>query len=450
MNTRYSSRRRFLATSTGLTSAVTYGFQRGVASPNNTIRLGIIGCGGRAKQLLALLVKRTDIEFVTVCDVDQSKYAPITSLIEDATGKVPKREQDFRRMLDDADIDAVLITTGPNWHSLATIWACQAGKDVFVEKPLSLTLHEGRMAAEAARKYQRVVQVGTQTQSAPDYRAAVEYVRSGKLGEVHLLRAMEYSGYHAYQQPPQGISAAPPDGLDWDMYCGPAEKLPFASGTWWRSHYIYGYGTLDHACHQMDLARGFISDLAPHMAFSSGGIHHRADGRTSPDSHFITIEFDRVTIQAQYMKWCGQTTTPFHTFDPSGNFPNWAMQNGVSVIGSRGILFTGRHGAGWQVYQRKGKSQFVEASYPQVERGIVESGHLNNWLECLRSRKKTNADIEHAHRSISLLHIANASFEAGCRKLDFDAKLETFTNLPEANKYLKRSGRGPWIIPDRV
>jgi predicted dehydrogenase len=393
-------------------------------------------------------LKRSDTAVKYVCDADKSKLGDISTMIEEMTGKAPQQVQDFRQALDDPDVDAMLIATGHNWHALATIMACQAGKDVYVEKPMSLTLWEGRKAVEAARKYNRVVQVGTQTRSAPDFKEALEYVHSGKLGTVRLLRGQEFSGYRAKDQKPQGKNAPVPDSLDYDMWCGPSPKASYWPGNWWQGHWDYSLGLGDHAAHQLDILRAFVAEPYPKSVFCAGGVIHAKDGRETPDSLYMVFEYDQLSIVHQCGNWFGHMRTPFHPGSEALEHRRWALKNHIELLGTEGILFTGRHGAGWQVFQREGREQSVVASSPQHPNPL--DLHLDNFMECVRTRKRPNADVEEAHLSMVLVHIANAAHRAGNLKLRFDGETETFVDAPEANKYLKRTGRAPWIIPEQV
>ena len=231
-----SSRRHFLKTSAGLTAGAgaalaaakpaTAASAKRISGANDRIRVGLIGCGGMGRTDLEDCLAIAGAECVALCDVDQSHIAEAQEKVLDAVSqKAELRTQDFRHVLDRKDIDAVIVATPDHWHAIPTVMACQAGKDVYVEKPLALTIAEGRVMVEAARKYDRVVQMGTQQRSAPHYRDAVDYVKSGKLGKIRLVRTWAYLDWKG--ELAKVADAQPPAAVDYDLWLGPAPKRPF-------------------------------------------------------------------------------------------------------------------------------------------------------------------------------------------------------------------------------
>ncbi len=218
------NRRGFLKSSIGAATSLSVLPARGSSAAQNKVVLGIMGVGGRGRALLTSLVKRSDVKIKYICDADTRCYGPAAEIIVEGHDYKPKFVQDFRKILDDPEVDAIVIATSDRWHALATIVACQAGKDVYVEKPLSLSIWDGRKMVEAARRYRRIVQVGAQSRSAPYTEKAAEYIRSGKLGDIHLARVflMQESG------PIQVADVqSVPEGLDYDLWCGPSPMLPY-------------------------------------------------------------------------------------------------------------------------------------------------------------------------------------------------------------------------------
>jgi len=412
---------------------------------NERINIGVIGLGNRGTTLTKYFLNNPEVEISYLCDVNRNKFASAAALVDDARGTIPKRVQDFREMLADDDVNAVVVATGHNWHALATIWSCQAGKDVYVEKPMSLTLFEGWKMVEAARKYERIVQVGSQTSSATYYQDALDYVRLGRLGQILLVRTQVMERSAKTPQPKPGQQAAVPEGLDWDMWCGPAPLREYWPGNWWWRRWDYSSGGLtDHAAHQMAMVRAFLNVAHPKSVYCTGGVFHHKDRREQPDSQYAVFEYEKQNVVFQGCHWSPYFVTPFHTLATRDGYPDWLRANRIEVLGTDAMLLIGRHGAGWQVYA-KGDTPVAGAF---GRRG--DEAHVANFLECVRTRKKPNADVEEAHQAMSLMHIANASLRVGGRKLMFDAKSETFVNDNEANKFLKRSGRAPWLIPDKV
>ena len=234
----HQSRRNFLRQSIGITGVGASGYltstrplEAGPAAPaevlgaNDRILVGLIGCGGRGRRILEHSLKVDKVRCVALCDVDDEQTGKALRSVETAAGPTPLQTRDFRQVLDMKELDAVIVGTPDHWHALQTVMACQAGKDIYVEKPLSLNIQEGRIMVRAARLYQRVVQVGTQQRSAPQFAQAVEYVKSGQLGRIRLARAWAYLDWKAAT--PKAPDGPPPDRVDYDLWLGPARRRPF-------------------------------------------------------------------------------------------------------------------------------------------------------------------------------------------------------------------------------
>ncbi len=414
------------------------------ASPNEKVLIGVMGLGGRGSYLAQAFAKRKDTEIVWLCDADSRRLDGACKAVEAAQGRVPRLGQDFRRILDDPKVNVLINATPDHWHALGSILACQAGKDVYVEKPMAYNVWEGRKMIEAAQKYQRVVQVGMQSRSAPYAKEAAEYIKSGKLGEVYLVRVFNLM-QHPLMKP--GPEQPPPAGFDYDLWCGPAARLPYRPGFYWLNMAEYSCGPIPgDAVHQLDLARFILGDPAcPDTVVQSGGIHVLRDGRDTPDTQFATFEYGKLTIQFEGALWTPyMKKTPMAVRD-TDQLPNWTFNSTkIEVLGTRGFMFMGRHGDGWQVFNEEGES--IIASSPKQS----DQEHQDNFIECVRSRRRPNAPADQGHYSVLLCHLANVSFRVGNKKLAFDAKAETFVGAPEANRYLKRAYRAPWMIPDSV
>lgn len=437
--------------SIGAATTFTVLSQANSAAANNKVVLGIMGVGGRGRALLASLVKRADIKIKYICDADTRCYGPAAEIVIEGHDYKPKFVQDFRKMLDDPEIDAIVIATSDRWHALATIMACRAGKDVYVEKPLSLCIWDGRKMVEAARKYNRVVQVGTQSRSAPYTDKALEYLRSGKLGDVRLARVflMQESG------PISVADVQPvPEGLDYDLWCGPSPMLPYRPGIWfWRLWDFYvGYIMAD-MIHQVDLARYLVEKTYPDTVCNAGGVYHFDDGREQPDTQFTIFEFGKLTMLFEASLWSPYMHRIVHLKDTT-KFPDWPFcATKVEICGTKGFMCFGRHGGGWQVFEGDPsvrQSKAVVSEPAKLKFGSIIDEHFEDFINCIRTRKKPKADIEEAHLSMLLCHLANISYRVGNRKLKFDGATERFVNDTEANKYLKANYRKPWIVPEEV
>jgi len=444
-------RRGFLKGSVGAATAFTFLPAGRASAAANKVVLGIMGVGGRGRALLTSLVKRSDIMIKYICDADSRCYGPAAEIVIEGHDYKPEFVQDFRKMLDDPQVDAIIIATSDRWHALATIMACQAGKDVYVEKPLSLSIWDGRKMVEAARKYRRIVQVGTQSRSAPYTEKAAEYIRSGKLGDVHLARVflMQESG------PIQVADVQPvPEGLDYDLWCGPSPMLPYRPGIWfWRLWDFYvGYIMAD-MIHQIDLARYLIGRDYPETVCSAGGVYYFDDGREQPDTHFATFEFDKLTLLFEASLWSPYMHRIVHLKDQS-KFPDWPFcATKVEICGTKGFMCFGRHGGGWQVFEgdaRVRQSKAVVSEPAVLKFGSIIDAHFEDFVNCVRTRNKPKADVEEVHRSMVLCHLANISYRVGNRKLKFDGATEKFVNDAEADQYLKANYRKPWVVPDQV
>jgi len=438
------NRRDFLKGSIGAAATLAVLSQRSSFAANEKVIVGVMGLGGRGTYLAETFAGRPDTEVAYLCDADSRRFARAQKRIEAAQAKKPKMVQDFRRILDDKNVDVLINATPDHWHGLGTIMACQAEKDVYVEKPLAHNIWEGRKMVEAARKYKRVVQVGMQTRSAPYMKHAAEYIRSGKLGDVHLIRVFNMMKHSRMNIGPSG---AVPEGFDYDMWCGPAPKLPYNPNRRWLNFSQYSCGPIaGDAVHQLDLARFLCGDKPyPDTVSHTGGINALLDGRDTPDTQLATYEYGKFTLLLEAALWMPYMKKTPQSIRNSDAFPNWPFSSTkIEVLGTEGFMYVGRHGGGWQVYDSDDK--LVRSEYGRQ----ADKEHQDNFIDCIRTRKKPNADVEQGHYSVLLCHLANISYRLGNQKLSFDSKTESFVNNPKANKYLKRTYRQPWVIPDEI
>jgi predicted dehydrogenase len=438
------NRREFMKGSIGAAAMFTAFSQATVRGANEKVIMGVMGLGGRGTQLAEWFAMRPDVEIAYLCDPDTRRFARAREAVEEAQNKRTTLVQDFRKILDDNRVDAIVNATPDHWHGLGTIMACQAGKDVYVEKPMSHNVWEGRKMIEAARKYKRVVQVGMQSRSAPYTKKAKEYIESGKLGDVYVVRVFNMM-QHAKQK---AVADQPvPEGFDYDIWCGPAPKLPYNPSHRWLNQWEYSCGPIPgDAVHQLDLARYLLNDIPyPKAVSHAGGVCSLKDGRETPDTQLALFDYGALTLMLEAALW-----TPYMTKTPSAlrdtdRFPNWSF-NGtrVEVLGTEGFMYYGRHGDGWQAYDAQG--ELVRSEYGRQ----ADKEHQDNFIECIRTRKKATADVEIGHQTALLCHMANISYRVGNQRLEFDPQTQSFTNNDQANKFLKREYRAPWIVPETV
>ncbi len=418
---------------------------------NDRLVLAMIGVGGgRGHSLATGFLDRGDCEIRYICDVNRLLHQPrADAYAASQAGKRPKCVQDFREMLPDAAVDAAVIATPPHWHALATILCCRAGKDVYCEKPQSHNPWEGRQAVEAARKYNRVVQIGTQNRSAPYNLAAKRYLEEGKLGRIHLCRVHEQRYEANYQW---GPDTDPPDTLNWDMWNGPAPERKYnkAIHTQWRFLWDYGGGQMAYqGIHQLDLARWLCGVNYPTGVYCGGGRFNTQGGAETPDTQTAVFEFPQMQMtydQTLYTPYMLESDNGIRNGDIYPYWPQNATR--IELYGDRGVMFVGRMGGGWQVYIRPKNRQPVLKD--QLHGRFPDAPHKENFVQSVRSRKRPNADIEEGHRSLLLVHYANISCRLGGRKLRIDPQTEGILDDPEAMRLFKREYRKPWVVEEKV
>ncbi len=438
-------RRGFLKSSVGGAVAATaaLNFRKGVAASDKVV-VGIMGVGGRGVRLADFLLQRDDISIAYICDVDQRRFGWALETIDNHDAPRPKLVEDFRRILDDKDVDVLVVATPDHWHAIPTVLACQAGKDVYVEKPLAHNINEGRKMVEAARKYKRVVMVGTQTRSCRYVEESREYVQSGKLGDVHLVRVCNMM---QHSPRPRGVEQPAPQGFNWDFWCGPAPLSAYSPGRWWFDRWDYSCGAIPgDALHQLDLARMIGGLGAPLSAVQAGGVYHFHDEREIPDTQIATFEYDGLTLVFEAGLWMPYQHKIPNSIRDSDALPDWRFcSTRVEVYGTEAMMFFGRQGGGWQVFDKDNAEPLVTRFGRQGD-----NRHMQHLVDAIRSRSIPVADVEEGHISASVLHLANISYRVGNKKLLWDAEKELVTNCPEANQYLKRDYREPWVLPENV
>ncbi len=459
------TRREFIKKATSAAAGLSLGtgaFARsraqGSAGPSDRIRVGFIGVGNRGSQLLSLFMSQPDVEVAALCDVyepyllrDRNRVDP--RYLKHQGNTVPKmgetfaagvrRFKDYRKLLEQKDVDAVCIATPDHWHALQTIHALKAGKDVFVEKPLTIALEEGRAMVKAQAAGKQVVAVGLNRRGSPVFQKLAREIPAGKIGKVTVARAFRINNMF-----PQGIGRMKPEGppkdLDWDMWLGPRASRPYQYNIapymfrWW-SDYSSQMG--NWGVHYLDVIRWMMGEQAPIAVSAVGGKYAVDDDRDIPDTMEVTFEFASGAIAS------------FCIYEASSGalFPYE-----VELRGTKGTLHAGENG--YRIspttrgqFQTWGKFIDAEESSSRDEAANVPSSMgsaavlVRNFLDCIKSRQTPLCTLEEGHRSTSFAHLANIALKVG-RRLQWDPRTETVTNFPEANKLLKYEYRKPWSL----
>lgn len=448
-----ANRRRFLAaTGTAAAAAVAApALTSTSASANDRIRVAVIGLGGRGRVshcgALIELAKEENVEIAALCDCDENRTAQAAAEVEQRTGKRPATFFDERKLLDDKSIDAVSLATPNHWHALETIWACQAGKDVYVEKPASHNIFEGRKMVEAARKYRRIVQHGTQCRSSPKIREGIEKLHQGAIGRVYLARGIAFKRRAGGRNE---FGPVPP-GVHWDLWLGPAPLAPYNKLAIYRWRFLkeYGNGEIgDQGVHQLDIIRwGLKLDTHPARVQSMGGNLVHDDDEDTPTNQVFACQFEgrRLLVTFETRNW--------YTNSEAGmgiEYPFVDHQNVVGVIflGTEGYMIIPDYSS-YYVFLGPQRKPGPSASVPGNP--MMDTDHFRNWLRAVRSRNpaELTAEIEEGHYSSALCHLANIAYRTG-RTLTFDPKAERFVNDPEADQLLTRPYRPPYVVPQQV
>jgi predicted dehydrogenase len=427
------SRRNFLKKTAVAAAAITiptYMHSR-VFGANDRINAAVLGVNGRGRNIIDGFMGLDNVEVTTLVDPDLNIAADRAKEFEEKHGRKVKIEQDLRKTYDDKDIDIVGIATPNHWHSLATIWACQAGKDVYVEKPASHNVWEGRKMVEAAHKYNRIVQNGVQLRSSVAIREAVQLLRDGYIGKVYMARGLVFRrrpdiGNRPFEPVPAGI--------DYDLWTGPAPKRPFTRNLVhynWHWHWDYGNGDVgNQGIHETDLCMWGLDVGLPTKITAMGGKYLWDDCKETPEILTSVYNYpeEGKIIQFEVRHW--------HT----------NLEDGVGV----GNIFYGDKGYmvvnGYSTY-----STFLGQDRTPGKARSEGGNHYQNFIEAVRARDTSiqHGPVESAHLSSALAHLGNIAYLTG-RVLTFNPATEKFVNDPEADALLTRVYRKPYVVPERV
>lgn len=445
-----------VATGAGTLNAASYTRVQGA---NDRVNLGFIGIGNRGSQLLGLFMKQQDVNIAGLCDIYEPYLTRDRSIVDpryinDMPGQIPKmgeafsgnpeRYSDFRKLLENKAIDAVVIATPDHWHALQMISAVDAGKDVYVEKPLTATIREGRLMVDAQKRTGRVVAVGLNRRGNALYQKLAKEITAGKIGKVTVGKAFRINNMY-----PDGIgrmkAEEPPKNLNWDMWIGPRAFRPYQYNIapykfrWW-SDYSSQMG--NWGVHYMDVIRWMMGERAPIAISATGGKFAVDDDRTIPDTMDVVYEFAS-----------GKLIT-FSIYEGSGG--DLFRSGEVELRGTKGTLNADENGyritpvrAGqFQNWKQAGEAEEKNSKtemLPDGSSGDSTAAVVRNFIDCVKSRNTPFCPLEEGHRSTSFAHLANIALATG-QKLQWDADKEVFTNSEQANRMLHYEYRKPWKL----
>jgi predicted dehydrogenase len=406
---------------------------------NDRVNVAVIGLGGRGRAHMSEYSQLPEAHIAGLCDIDQAARERGVAFVEKATGEKPKEFDDMRKVFADKNIDAVSMPLPNHWHALATIWAVQAGKDVYVEKPACYNVFEGRKMIEAARKYNRMVQIGSQSRTIPHKIRAMQLLHDGAIGKVYMAKGLCFKRRKSIGH--KADSAVPP-GVDWDKFLGPAPMRPFNELRFkYNWHWFWDTGNGDignQGVHEMDIARwGLGKPGLPKSVACMGGKYVYDDDQETPNTQLASFDY-------------GDAELVFEVRGILTGSEGDLRHRGGNTIGN---LFYGSDGwmavdgAGFQVYKGENNEKVMDEKGGGKDTGP----HMQNFLQAVRSRKHTDlhADVAIGVMSADLCHLANISYRTG-RRLAFDEKTMKFVNDAEANKLLTRNYRAPYIVPEKV
>lgn len=431
------NRRHFLVTSAAAAAGSAF------ASPNDTIRVACIGIRGQGRSHIRQYSQMPNVEIAALCDVDEGVLNQRMQEVETSGKKRPAAFTDYRRVMEDKSIDAVSIATPNHTHSLIAIAACQAGKDVYVEKPCSHNIFEARQLVAAARKYNRLVQHGTNSRSTVALREGVQQLNEGLIGDVYMARGLVFKWRDTIGRKPD--SATPP-GVHYDLWLGPAPERPFNENRFhynWHWNWDYGNGDIgNQGIHEMDIARWGLGVKYPSKISALGGHYMFDDDQETPNTMVATFEFNeggkKKLLVFDVRHWMSNHEAGIGEGGAKKN-PNTV---GNVFYGSKGYMAIDGYGS-YKTFL--GREQ---------DPGPARAEGGNNWanfIEAMRSRKQSdlNAEIEEGYLSTQLVHLANISYRLG-RTLNFDAETLQCTGDPEANAMFTRNYRTPFVVPEKV
>jgi len=433
-----TKRRTFLRNAASLMTApliapsISYGKVRIAAA--DRVRVALIGCNGMGFYNLQDHLKVPGVECAALCDVDENVLRRRSADVARITGKTPPLVKDFRKIIDDKSIDAVIVGTPDHWHCLPTVYACEAGKDVYVEKPLANSIYECEAMLRAARKYNRIVQVGQQQRSGQHWQDTVGLVKSGRIGKLRKIKAW---GFFEYGRTSARVpDSSVPQGVDYDLWLGPAPLRPFNTGRFhgnWRFSWDYGGGLLtDWGVHLLDVALWTVDGRMPNTIQSVGGIYAYKDNLIeTADTQSVLYGYDDMHIEWEHL---GGLSSGYY-----------GRGYGVAFIGNDGTIVVNREG--WELIPEteNDKPRTEPITLQQPDKGD-HLKHVTNFVESVRTRKTPICDVAIGRDAAILAHMGNIAYRTG-HKLTWDARAGKFVSDSQANTFITPVYRGPWTLP---
>ena len=437
------NRRDFLSATGSTAAALTATQYSRVLGANDRLQTAVIGVNGRGKAHIRTVAENPGMNVAAVVDIDQAVVERAVAYTRQYQEGSPAGYRDLRDMLGDKDIDVVTVATTNHWHALSTIWAIQAGKDVYCEKPASHNIWEGRKMVEAARKHKRIVQIGHQSRSTPFKIEAIRALREGVIGEVYLAKGLCFKRRKSIGS--TQVSLVPP-GVDYDIWLGPAQPYEFKQNRFhynWHWHWAFGNGDIgNQGVHEMDVARwGLGLDSLPAKVHSAGGHFVYDDDQETPNTQHATFEYGDRMLQFEVRGLI--TGGECRLLEDSGG---GAHTIGVLFFGSDGFLTVSN--SGYQTYLGEKR---VPGPSMKATRDDTTARHFENFRTAVMSRRVSDlsCDVLEGHVSAALCHMANISYRTGDQLL-FDPDRERFVGNFGANTLLKRDYREPWVVPEEV
>jgi len=435
-----TSRRQFLRRATAAVVVSPLIITSARSAPSERVRIAYISCGGRAKQIMPMFGSHPDCEVVAISDVNEPRMEQAMDLLSKLPKpQTPERVLDYRRILDRKDVDAVVIATTQHWHGLPHIYAAQAKKHIFVEKPLSHTVVEGRAMVQASKKFGVISLMGTQQRSGPHYQKVCEIVQSGRLGKIALVECWNY--HNTGKRTGRPADAAPPKGLHWDLWLGPAPTVAYnparMDNSWW---FDYGGGMMTNwAIHHIDAILWAMNEYSPKSVTCSGGKFYVDDLADTPDTIEASWVFSNWLMQYHYRGFDN-----FHSFQSRPN------HHGFAFHGNKACLIVDRFG--YEIWDDSTR-QMVEKVHatPYFDqkdstKSDQDGPYQRMFIDCVKQNKSAPVDLEHSHKATVCCHLANIAYVTRST-VEWNAAAETIANNPAASAMLSRPRRKGYELP---